>query len=187
MARTASTGCRQSNGSHSPSRWPSRRLAPSPRSSCEFLAGALLLPLAAAALLQGFAVVKIELPPLLLAITYAVLGWSIGLRFTRSALSHAARALPRVAASIFALIGICGLFAALLTYGAGVDPLTAYLATSPGGADSVAIIAASSHVDVSFVMAMQVARFLVVLFAGPSIARFIAARLKARQPADRRL
>lgn len=147
-------------------------------------AGALLLPLAAAALAQGFGAVRIELPPLLLAATYAVVGWSIGLRFTRSALIHAARALPRVAASIFALIGICGLFAALLTYGAGVDPLTAYLATSPGGADSVAIIAAASHVDLSFVMAMQVARFLVVLFAGPSIARFIAGRLEARRPAD---
>ena len=150
-------------------------------------AGALLLPLAATAVLQGAGVVRVELPPWLLAITYAVIGWSIGLRFTRSALSHAARALPRVAASIFALIGICGLFAALLTHAAGVDPLTAYLATSPGGADSVAIIAASTHVDVSFVMAMQVARFLVVLFAGPSIARFIAARLKARQPAARTL
>lgn len=40
-------------------------------------------------------------------------------------------------------------------------PLTAYLATSPGGADSVAIIAASAHVEISFVMAMQLARFLV--------------------------
>ena len=148
---------------------------------------ALLLPLAAAALLQGVGAVRIELPPLLLAVAYAVIGWSIGLRFTRSALIHAAQALPRVAASILALIGACGLFAAALTYAAGVDPLTAYLATSPGGADSVAIIAASSHVDLSFVMAMQVARFLVVLFAGPTIARFIAGRINPRRPADRPL
>ena len=35
---------------------------------------------------------------------------------------------------------------------AGVDPMTAYLATSPGGADSIAIIAASSNVDISFVL-----------------------------------
>ena len=35
---------------------------------------------------------------------------------------------------------------------------------SPGGADSVAIIAASSQkVDVSFIMALQVSRFLVIL------------------------
>jgi len=33
----------------------------------------------------------------------------------------------------------------------------------PGGADSVAIIAASTNVDVGFVMAQQVARFMLVL------------------------
>ena len=58
----------------------------------------------------------------------------------------------------------------------GVDFLTAYLATSPGGADSVAIIAASSNVDMSFVMAMQTMRFFMVLFTGPATARFIAGR-----------
>ena len=31
----------------------------------------------------------------------------------------------------------------------GIDPLTAYLATSPGGMDSIPIIAASSNVDLS--------------------------------------
>ena len=65
----------------------------------------------------------------------------------------------------------------LLHVFAGIDPLTAYLATSPGGADSVAIIAASSHVDVPFVMALQTGRFLVVLLIGPRLARFVARRV----------
>jgi uncharacterized protein len=121
----------------------------------------------------------IELPPLLLAASYAVVGWSIGVRFTRPILVHALRALPRVTASILALIAICGGFAWVLTWTAGIDPLTAYLATSPGGADSVAIIAASSNVDVPFVMALQTMRFLVVLFVGPSLSRFIARRTGA--------
>ena len=47
-----------------------------------------------------------------------------------------------------------------LAHFAHVDALTAYLATSPGGADSVAIIAASTKVDMPFIMAMQMARFL---------------------------
>ena len=60
----------------------------------------------------------------------------------------------------------------------GVDPLTAYLATSPGGMDSVAIIAAASDsVDISFVMALQTARFLIVLLAGPPLARLLARRV----------
>ena len=79
-----------------------------------------------------------------------------------------------MAASILTLMSICGLMAFALHKLAGVDPLTAYLATSPGGADSVAIIAASSDVDVPFVMAMQVGRFLVILLTGPMLARFIA-------------
>ena len=86
--------------------------------------------------------------------------------------------LARLAAPVLAL---CGGLAYGLHRIAGTDPLTAYLATSPGGADSVAIIAASSKVDVPFVMAMQTARFLLVLAIGPSLARAIARRIERHQ------
>jgi len=64
----------------------------------------------------------------------------------------------------------------LLARAAHVDPMTAYLATSPGGMDSVAIIATETPVDVPFVMAMQGLRFFAVLLAGPALARLIAGR-----------
>jgi uncharacterized membrane protein AbrB (regulator of aidB expression) len=38
----------------------------------------------------------------------------------------------------------------------------------------VAIIAASSNVNVPFVMAMQTARFILVLLVGPTLARAVA-------------
>jgi membrane AbrB-like protein len=139
--------------------------------------GPLLVPLCLGVLLQDTGIVTIELTPWLLAMSYALIGWSIGMRFTRSILAHAARALPRVIASVLTLIAVCGLFAAGLVLMVGLDPLTAYLAMSPGGLDSVAIIAASSAVDLPFIMAMQTARFLVVLLAGPGLARFIARRV----------
>lgn len=138
--------------------------------------GTIIVPLILGSVLQGFGLMKIELPMWLLALSYALIGWNIGLRFTRGIIMHAARALPRVAASILLLMSLCGCMAFALHKFAGVDPLTAYLATSPGGADSVAIIAASSDVDVPFVMAMQTGRFLVILFTGPMLARFIARR-----------
>jgi membrane AbrB-like protein len=138
--------------------------------------GTIVVPLVLGSLLQGLGLLKIELPMWLLAISYALIGWSIGLRFTRGIIMHAARALPRVAGSILLLMSLCGSMAFALHTFAGVDPLTAYLATSPGGADSVAIIAASSDVDVPFVMAMQTGRFLVILLTGPMLARFIARR-----------
>lgn len=137
-------------------------------------AGPMIVPMILGVILHNTGLMTIVLPPWLLAASYALIGWNIGLRFTRPILLHAARALPRVIASILTLITICGGIAALLVYFADVDPLTAYLATSPGGADSVAIIAASSDVDLPFVMAMQTARFLIVLMTGPAIARFIA-------------
>ena len=117
----------------------------------------------------------LQLPPWLLAASYAAVGWSIGLNFTPQILRHAARTLPQIALSILALMAFCGLLGWLLVETMGVDPLTAYLATSPGGMDSVAIIAAASRtVDLSFVMALQAARFLVVLLLGPSLARMVA-------------
>lgn len=139
-------------------------------------AGALMVPLVATSVLTSTGAVAIQLPPWLLAISYALFGWSIGLKFTRETFLYAARATPRLFASIITLIAVCGGFAMMLSWAAGVDPLTAYLATSPGGADSVAIIAASSKVDVPFVMTMQMTRFLVVLVTGPALARFLAGR-----------
>jgi len=137
-------------------------------------AGPLLVPLFAGAALTASHAVTITLPPWLLAGCYALVGWSMGLRFTREIVIYAARQLPRIIASIFTLIIMCGGLAYALHVAAGTDPLTGYLATSPGGADSVAIIAASSKVDMSFVMAMQVGRLILVILIGPSLARIVA-------------
>ena len=140
-------------------------------------AGVLLVPMFAGAILHGAGLVTIELPPWLLAISYAFLGWNIGMGFTRDILAHAVRVLPQTIFAIIALMLICGGLAFVLVETIGIDPLTAYLATSPGGMDSAAIIGASTKVDLSFVMALQTVRFMVVLLVGPAISRFVAARL----------
>lgn len=149
-------------------------------------AGALLITLAGGLLVQNTQLVKLELPPALLMVAYALTGWSIGLRFNRAILLYAAKALPRLLLAIFSLVAVCCGLAFLLVRFAGIDPLTAYLATSPGGADSVAIIAAASHVDLSFVMAMQTGRFIVVLLTGPLLAKWLAKRAGARQITDKK-
>jgi len=139
-------------------------------------AGAFLVPMVIGITLEHFGLIRIELPTWLLVCAYAFVGWNIGLRFTKPLLIHAARSLPTVVAFTLILIASCGAVAGLLVVGAGVDPLTAYLATSPGGVDSVAIISASSGGDVSFVMAMQTVRLLAVLFLGPPLTKFLATR-----------
>ena len=140
-------------------------------------AGVLLVPMLAGAILHGAGLITIELPPWLLAISYAFLGWNIGMGFTRDILAHAVRVLPQVVFAIIALMLMCGGLAFVLVETVGIDPLTAYLATSPGGIDSAAIIGASTKVDLSFVMALQTVRFMVVLLLGPVISRFVAGRL----------
>ena len=137
--------------------------------------GALLLPLFAGIALTQLGWLTVELPRWLLSFSYALLGWRIGLRFTRPLLIHVARVFPRVLACTLVLVGFCAGLGVLLVVFLGVEPLTAYLATSPGGADSVAIIASSSKVDAGFVMAMQMSRFMAVLLLGPVMARAMAA------------
>jgi membrane AbrB-like protein len=136
-------------------------------------AGVFLLPMIAGLILQNAGLIRIELPPWLLAVAYAFVGWTIGIRFTRRILGHAARALPQVIGSTIVLIALCCVFAAALVCFADIDPLTAYLATSPGGADSVAIIATATHVDVPFIMSMQLARMFFILLTGPKLAQIV--------------
>ena len=146
-------------------------------------AGAMLVPMVLGALLHGAGLLVLTLPPELLAAAYALLGWGIGLGFTRPILLHALKALPRTLLAILALVSFSGGLALFLVLFLGKDPLTAFLATSPGGMDSVAIIAASgAPVDIPFVMALQTMRFMGVLVAGPVISRFLADRMAAAAP-----
>ncbi|WP_422924535.1 AbrB family transcriptional regulator [Singulisphaera sp. PoT] len=138
--------------------------------------GVLIVPMVGGAILHGAGAVEIELPPWLLLGTFALLGWSVGLQFTRSGLVHAVRSLPTMLVAIAALIAFCGGSALLLHRVAGTELLTAYLATSPGGVDAAAVIAASTDVDLPFVMGLQTVRLIVVLCFGPTLAKFVAAR-----------
>ena len=134
----------------------------------------LLGPMAALSAAHAAGLVAIHLPGWLLAPAYAVLGWYIGLGFRREVLLHAWRALPVVAGAALCLMALCCALAWLLTRLAKVDALTAYLATSPGGLDSVAIIAASiPQVDLAFVLALQAVRLVFAIAFGPLIARLV--------------
>ncbi|HWK87911.1 MAG TPA: AbrB family transcriptional regulator [Xanthobacteraceae bacterium] len=147
--------------------------------------GTFLVPMIAGIALQATGIMTIVLPTWFLAACFALLGWNIGLGFTPQILSHTLRALPQTLIAIFTLIGFSILLAAILVHTLGVDPLTAYLGTSPGGMDAIAIIAASTPVDVPLVMGLQIFRFVIVLLAGPPLARLIAGqnrKAKKRRP-----
>lgn len=142
-----------------------------------FPSGAFLVPgLVGAALMAGD-IARPSVPPLLAATAYAVIGWNIGLSFTRDTLAGCARALPRIMVATFILIGLCALLGLGVSAAFDVDPLTGYLATTPGGIDAILIIGATVPVDLPFIISAQVVRVLLVLLVGPAVAMHVARRL----------
>jgi hypothetical protein len=135
--------------------------------------GGFFVPLVLAATLQGMGLLTLTLPPPLLIAAFSLIGLWVGLRFTRETVLYALRAMPAMLAGVFALILLCGLSAAMLVWLVGTDPLTAFLATTPGGLDAIAIIAVSSNADISFVLALQTVRLFVVIVTGPMLAKLI--------------
>jgi uncharacterized protein len=140
-------------------------------------AAVFFVPTIGGGLLQVAGLGRVAMPNLLLAAAFAVIGWNIGLKFTRASLAVSVRLMPRILALIGAMIGLCALASLVLVLAFGADPLSAYLALSPGGVDSVVIVATTSHVDMALVLASQVTRLVVVLLAAPALARWVARRL----------
>ena len=139
--------------------------------------GFLLLPMFISFVLQSFNLIVIELPQSLLMLAFATMGWGIGFRFTPAVVRHALHVLPFILLSIFFLLLMNVLVAWVLVLWIDIDFLSAFLGTSPGGADSVAIIAANIPVDTGFVMTMQVSRFLLVMIVGPLLAKWLSTKL----------
>lgn len=85
------------------------------------------------------------------------------------------RAIRRILPGAFALIMVLNVVAAglgvVLAHSAGLSMLDGYLATSPGGVYAVLGTAAGSGSNVTFVMASQVIRVVLMLVAAPFVAK----------------
>ncbi|MEW5811359.1 MAG: AbrB family transcriptional regulator [Actinomycetota bacterium] len=113
----------------------------------------------------------LSVPTLLVQAGYMLIGWQAGLAFTRSSLRAVSRLLPAAVALIVAIgVATAGL-GVLLAHLTGLTPLEGYLATSPGGVYAVLATAVETGSNVTFVIAAQVVRILLMLFAAPLMAR----------------
>ena len=139
-------------------------------------AGTLILTMALGVASELAGMAPLRVPPVMMTLALATIGWRIGLSFTGEARGAAFRMLPRILLAALLLTGFCGLLAAALHLTLGIDLLTAWLATSPGGLESVAVIASALPVDVPFIMAAQTARFGAVMLIGPALATTLARR-----------
>jgi len=113
----------------------------------------------------------LAVPDVLVQISYMLIGWQAGLAFTRESLRVIERLLP-VALGLIVLLNVAtaGL-GVVLARVAGVSMLDGYLATSPGGVYAVLATAVETGSNVTFIIAAQVLRILLMLFAAPMLAR----------------
>ncbi|WP_328352207.1 AbrB family transcriptional regulator [Mycobacterium sp. NBC_00419] len=122
----------------------------------------------------------LAVPVLLVQVSYMVIGWQAGVAFTRESLHAIERLLPAALGLIVLLnVATAGLGVALAKL-TGVSMLDGYLATSPGGIYAVLATAVETGSNVTFIVAAQVLRVLLMLFAAPMMARGYA-RLAQRR------
>lgn len=130
-------------------------------------AGALLIPLVLGAALQLGGCLTIALPDGFTALAMAAIGGYVGLRFDRATVLYVLKRLPGMLMCSVLLIIASAALAYVIAELLNKDYLSVYLATSPGGLDSMAIIAVDTKADVSLVMAMQALRLFTVILIGP--------------------
>ncbi|HEY6711293.1 MAG TPA: AbrB family transcriptional regulator [Rubrobacter sp.] len=135
-------------------------------------AGALLGPLILGVALAELGVVYLAWPPGVPQAAYLVLGLWVGLLFDGASVKRAGRLFPFVLASAVGLVLACAVLGWALAALTGIDGMTAYLATTPGGIESVAIVALGTGADAPLVLAVQMLRLLAVVFAGSLLGRW---------------
>jgi uncharacterized protein len=135
-------------------------------------AGALLGPLILGIALAELGVVHLAWPPGAPQAAYLVLGLWVGLLFDGAYVKRAGRLFPFVLASAVGLVLACAALGWALAELTGIDGMTAYLATTPGGIESVAIVALGTGADAPLVLAVQMLRLLAVVFAGSLLGRW---------------
>jgi membrane AbrB-like protein len=140
----------------------------------------LLAPmLVAAALTVAGAPFAVGVPARLADVAFAVIGLDVGLGFTAASLRSARRILPKVLVMVVGLLLACALLALALAPLAHVSRLDAYLATTPGGLYAVLAAAVDGGANTTFILAVQVLRLFVMLFAAPALASRLGRRAAA--------
>ncbi|MGV0813149.1 AbrB family transcriptional regulator [Mycolicibacterium boenickei] len=135
----------------------------------------LLGPLALTVVLQltGLSF-GLSVPVLLVQAAYMVIGWQAGIAFTRDSLRAIGRILPLALTLIVVLGAATAGLGVLLANVTGMTQLEGYLATSPGGVYAVLATAVETGSNVTVIIAAQVLRVLLMLFAAPLMARGMA-------------
>lgn len=116
----------------------------------------------------------LTVPMVLVQAAYMLIGWQAGLSFTLASVRAIGRILPLALGLIVMLGAATAGLGVVLAKVTGITELEGYLATSPGGVYAVLATAVETGSNVTFIIAVQVVRMLLMLFAAPLMARALA-------------
>ena len=139
-------------------------------------AASLVGPLALSAVAALTGVVELAVPGVVADAAFVVVGASVGLRFDRESVRRAGRLARAMVVAVVVLSVACAVLGFALLVALDTDPLTAYLATTPGGISSVLAATFDSGADLTIVVAVQTLRVLVLALAAPFAARLLRVR-----------
>lgn len=136
-------------------------------------AAALLGPLLAGIAIRATGLFTLSWPPGVAKAAYIIVGMYVGLLFDRASLLQAGRLIPVMIINTLVLMATCAVTGKMLSVMTGSSYLTGYLATTPGGMDSIAVIAMASGADITLILTTQMLRLLSIIIMGPILARYV--------------
>jgi uncharacterized protein len=140
-------------------------------------AGTIIIPAFLAGVAGIIGVPAAPWPPAILGAAYLVLGLQIGSQFDAAVVEQLKRLGFFVVLSNFFLLGASAVLAIALMPVLKIDLLSAYLAATPGGLDSVAAMATDLRADATLILAVHALRLISVLIVGPFLVQIVARRM----------
>jgi uncharacterized protein len=140
-------------------------------------AGTMIIPAILSALAGILGISAAPWPPLIMATAYLILGLQIGGNFDAAVVAQLRRLGWFILLSNLFLLAVSALLAVCLMPLLKIDLLSAYLAATPGGLDSVAAMATDLKADAALILAVHSLRLISVLIIGPYLVQFVAQRL----------
>lgn len=139
-------------------------------------APATLIPIALSGLIAGTGASEVYLPDMLFNAALAIIGLQVGLRLTAQLLRQSLRQLPAIGLGFVILMVLCFGLALILLWIGATDLMSAILSTVPGSIDTIGVLAVANGASVSFVIAVQTVRLVVLTTLGPAIADWFCRR-----------
>jgi membrane AbrB-like protein len=139
-----------------------------------FPAGALIGAMAVIAGLKLYGVEVTEVPVALRFLALLVIGWDLGTKFSKGLLSAVTNNLLPLVLVVAAFLVMGWVLAWILWKLGLMDPVTAVLATSPGGLVQMGALTSEMEANAPLVVGFHLLRIVTVLLSVPLISRLAA-------------